>query len=260
MNAPEQLDGRGFLVSGGTRGLGRALVLTVAARGGRVVFCGRPGSEDVAQGVLEEAASAGNEGRVFFAAADVSCEEDVERLFDFAVDKIENLHVLVNNAAIIEDQLLISTSLEDWNRVMGVNLRGAFLTSRRAIEEFMAGGEGGRIVNVSSISANGSAGQASYAASKSALLSLTRSIAKEYGRRGILCNAVVPGYLETDMTKAFSADARQARERLSPHLRFGKPAEVVEAILFLASAQSSYVNGDTIHVSGAVQDVPELRS
>ena len=107
--------------------------------------------------------------------------------------EIDDLNVLVNNAAIVEDQLLISTSLEDWNKVMGVNLRGAFLACRRAIEEFMAGGEGGRIVNVSSIGANGSAGQASYAASKSALLSLTRSIAKEYGRRGISCNSVVPG-------------------------------------------------------------------
>lgn len=259
MSNAEEFDGQGFLVTGGTRGLGRSLVLTAAQRGARVVFCGRPGSESKARAVVERAARAGHEDRVFFTPADVSCEEDVEKLFDFAVDRIKDLNVLVNNAAITEDQLLISTSLEDWNKVMAVNLRGAFLTCRRAIEEFMAGGEGGRIVNVSSIAANGSAGQASYAASKSALLSLTRSIAKEYGRRGISCNSVVPGYLETEMTDAFSADARKIRERLSPHRRFGTPEEVVEAILFLASAESSFVNGDTLFVSGAVQDVPELR-
>ena len=191
---------------------------------------------------------------------DVSREEDIERLFDFAMEKLDALHVLVNNAGILHDKLLVSTSLEEWNEVMAVNLRGVFLATRRAIEEFMAGGEGGRIVNVSSIAANGSAGQASYSASKAGLLSLTRAVAKEYGRRNIACNAVVPGYLETEMTDSFSDEARRARERLSPHRRFGATDEVIEAILYLASSEASYVTGDALYVAGAVRDVPELRS
>lgn len=245
-----------WLITGGTRGLGRALVLAVAADGGQVVFCGR--SQDAGAAVCAAATEAGDGERVHFVAADVSLEADVEALFDAALERMGGLDVLVNNAAVLRDQLLISTDLADWNAVLGVNLRGPFLTSRRAVMELIADG-GGAIINVGSIAGNGSAGQAAYAASKAGLLSLTRSLAKEYGRRGIRCNAVVPGYLETEMTEAFSADGRAARERLSPHRRFGRPEEVVAAIRFLASADASFVNGDALYVAGAVRDVPELR-
>ncbi len=250
--------GRGVIVTGGTRGLGRELVHAFTAGGAAVVFCGRPGSEDAAAEVIR-AAPGDESNRPLFVAADVSQEGDVERLFDLATGHLPSIDILVNNAATSRDQLLIQTSLEDWNAVLAVNLRGPFLTAQRAVEEFLAGGTGGRIVNVGSIAGNGSTGQAAYAASKSALLSLTRSIAKEYGRRGIYANAVVPGYLETEMTASFSEAGRRAREHLSPERRFGRPEEVVETILFLASEEASFVNGDAVYVAGAVRDVPDLR-
>ncbi len=261
MSGAARFEGRGFVVTGGTRGLGRAIVLGAAAEGASVVFCGRAASEGAAAEVVAaaDAAAAGAGARVSFVAADVSVEADVERLFDAAVDRLPRLDVLVNNAGILRDRLLIETSLDEWNEVLAVNLRGAFLCARRAIEEILASGAGGRIVNVSSIVAGGATGQAAYAASKAALLSLTRSIAKEYGRRGIACNAVVPGYLETDMVAALSPEARRARELLSPERRFGRPEEVAEAVLFLASADASFVNGDALYVAGAVRDLPDLR-
>lgn len=251
-----RFEGRGFVVTGGTRGVGRAIVLGAAAEGATVVFCGRPGSERVAEEVVAAAGEAAP--RVSFVAADVSREADVDRLFDEAVGRLPQVDVLVNNAGIARDRLLIETSLDEWNEVLAVNLRGPFLCARRAIDEFLGSG-GGRIVNVSSIIANGSVGQAAYAASKAALISLTRSIAKEYGRRGIACNAVVPGFLETDMVASMTGDARRARERLSPERRFGRPEEAAEAVLFLASSDASFVNGDALYVAGAVRDVPELR-
>jgi 3-oxoacyl-[acyl-carrier protein] reductase len=259
---PAPWTGRGVVVTGGTRGLGRALVTTLARRGARVVFCGRAASEAAGREVEAEAAAAANEagsgGAAWFVAADVSSEPDVERLFDQAAERFDRLDLLVNNAGILGDGLLLSTTLDTWNQVMATNLRGAFLCTRRAIDELLGGG-GGRIVNVSSIAANGSVGQAAYAASKSAILSFTRSVAKEYGRRGIACNAVVPGWLDTDMTTSFAAEARRAREELSPHRRFGRADEVVEAILFLGGEEASFVNGDALYVAGAVRDVPPLR-
>ncbi len=254
-----KFESKGFLVTGGTRGVGRAIVLAAAAEGANVVFCGRPGSEVAAEQVLAAADPLNARGRVFYLPADVSQELEVERLFDFALQKLPGLHAVVNCAGIIKDRLLIEISLAEWQEVLHTNLRGPFLVSRRAVEEFLAGGEGGRIVYISSIAANGSTGQASYAASKSALISFTRSLAKEYGPRGILCNTIVPGYLDTEMTAAFSAEGRRARELLSPHRRFGRPEEVAEAVLFLASEQASFVNGDALYVSGAVRDVPDLR-
>ena len=255
--SPEGFSGQGFIVTGGTRGLGRAIVLAAAERGAHVVFCARPGAEEMAAKVIADSGAA---GRVLFVAANASIAEEVDRLFDAAMDFLPALTVVVNNAAIVLNKLLIETSLEEWNEVAAVNLRGPFLVSQRAVEEFILGGDGGRIINVSSIAANGSTGQAAYAASKSGLIALTRSVAKEYGKRGILCNAVVPGYLESDMTNSFSAEGRAVREQLSPMRRFGRLAEVVEAVFFLASGEASFVNGDALYVSGTVRDVPDLRS
>ncbi len=247
----QRLEGKRFLVTGGTRGIGRAVVLEAAARGATVVFCGRDPVEGAA--VVKQGGA-----KVSFVAADLSDEAAVERLFDAAVDQLGAIDVLVNNAGIAHDALLVQTSLADWNRVLGVNLRAPFLLCRRAVEDMLSS-DGGRIVNVASFASNGLAGQAAYAASKSALLSLTRSIAKEYGKKGIACNAVVPGFIETEMISHFDEEARQARARLSPHARLGQATEVAEAILFLASDDAAFVTGDFLYVAGAVRDVPPLR-
>jgi 3-oxoacyl-[acyl-carrier protein] reductase len=240
--------GKGMIVTGGTRGIGRAVVLEAADDGATVVFCGR--DAEAARAVVAEGGD-----RVSFVPADVTREEDVERLFDEAERRLPRIDVVINNAGVAHDALLVNTSLADWKRVLDVNLRGPFLVCRRAVDELHAAG-GGRIVNVASFAASGLVGQAAYAAAKSALLSLTRSIAKEVGRRGISCNAVVPGFIDTDMVAGLSDEARQARAHLTPEQRLGQATEVAEAILFLASDEASFVTGDVLYVAGAVRDVP----
>lgn len=260
MNPASAFEGRGFVVTGGTRGLGKSIVLAAARLGANVLFCGRPDSSASGDDVLAEAEAAGAKGRVSYIAADVAKESDVDSLFEAAADRLPSLNVVINNAGIRKDRLLVETSLSDWNDVLAVNLRGPFLVSRRAVEELLMNEEGGRIINISSVTARGAVGQASYAASKAALLSLTRCIAKEYGRRKILCNAVVPSYLESEMTAEFQGDARRARENLSPQRRFGRVDEVADSVMFLASEDSSFVNGDALFVSGAIWDFPDFRS
>ncbi len=245
-------DGQRWLVTGGTRGLGRELVATVAGEGGQVVCCGRA-APDAAFDELDRRIAA----RIHAVTADVSREADVERLFDEAVDRLDGLDVVVNNTGIAHDRLLVDTTLEEWNHVLDVNVRGVFCAMRRAVEEFLAQG-GGQIVNVGSIAANGIVGQGAYAASKSALHSMTRAVAKEYGPRNIRCNTVVPGYFHTDMTASLAWARRRHIEDLSPERRFASASEVIEAILFLASSEASFVTGDELWVSGAVRDVPGL--
>lgn len=255
---PYRFERRGFVVTGGTRGIGRAVVLGAAAGGAQVVFCGREGSAAAGAEVEESARAAG--GTAWFVPADLTVEDDVERLFDRAAQLLPAIDVVVNNAGATRDGLLVQTTLADWEFVLRTNLRGPFLVSRRAVGEMLGQGEGGRIVNVASFTAGGLVGAASYAASKSALLSLTRSVAKEYGRRGITCNAVVPGFVDTEMTTGYDPAARDRLARISPYGRFGRPEEVAEAILFLASDGASYVTGDAVYVSGAVREVPRMPS
>lgn len=249
-----RFNGKGLVVTGGTRGIGRAIVLGAVADGARVAFCGR--SESASVGAEVEAAARAVGGQARFVPADVAVEADIERLFDVAVEWLGEVHVVVNNAGVTRDSLLVQTTLEDWRHVLDVNLRGPFLTCRRAVDEMLP--QGGRIVNVASFTANGLAGAVSYAASKSALLSLTRSVAKEYGRCRIFCNAVVPGFVETDMTTGYPLAAREALAQLSPYGRFGLAEEVAETVLFLASDEASFVTGDAVYVAGAVRDVPRI--
>ncbi len=192
-----------------------------------------------------------------FVIADISREDDVDRLFDEAVQHMGGVDVVVNNAGILSDGLLVDTTLDEWNRVLSVNVRGAFLVMRRAVEEFVAEG-GGRIVNVASAAANGLVGQGVYAASKSALISMSRAVAKEYGSRNIRCNAVVPGFFDTDMTASLDPKRRKFYEDLAPERRFATASEVVHAILFLASHDASFVTGDELWISNSARDVPRM--
>jgi 3-oxoacyl-[acyl-carrier protein] reductase len=245
-----RFEGQGLLVTGGTRGIGRAVVLGAVAEGARVVFCGR----DAAAGrQVEEAAG----GAATLVLADVTVEADVERLYDEAGERLPRIDAVVNNAGVAHGALLVDTSLADWQRVLAVNLRGPFLSCRRAVEEMLGQG-GGRIVNVSSFAAHGLVGEAAYAAAKAGLISMTRSIAKEVGRARIAVNAVVPGFIDTEMLAGLSEPARRARAHLGPERRLGTAEEVARAILFLASADAAFVTGDVLYVSGGVREVPRL--
>lgn len=187
--------------------------------------------------------------------ADVSLEEDVDRLFDEAVEHMGGVDVVVNNAGVSSDNLLVNTTLDEWNRALSINVRGAFLVMRRATEELVSEG-GGRIVNVASAAANGLVGQGAYAATKSALIAMSRAVAKEYGSRNIRCNAVVPGFFDTDMTEGLQPERRKFYEDLASERRFATVSEVVHAILFLASQEASFVTGDELWITSSARDVP----
>jgi 3-oxoacyl-[acyl-carrier protein] reductase len=237
-----------------------------AQRGAHVVFCDRPEREAEGDRVMSAARGAGAVGRVAFLAADVSREEDVDRLFDVALEQLSGCHVLINNVentAVHAEKSLVETPLADWNEVLAANLRQPFWLSRRAVEEFLASGEGGRIVHIASAVANGPTAGASYAASQTALHAFIRSVAKEYGRRGIACNGVVIwGYPEGEMTGAVNPLGQRALDPQPAHRLLSQPELVfsqversaAEATLFLASNEASFVNGEVLHVTGDAQN------
>jgi len=248
---PGRFEGQGWIVTGGLRGIGRAIVEAAAREGAMVATCGRTPVE-----TLVPVSGAAHQPTHFL--ADVRDEAQVDTLFDSVADVLGGIHVVINNAGVQCNKLLVDMELADWNTVLDTNVQGPFLMCRRAIEHFLSEGNAGSIVNIASFAANGLVGEAAYSASKSALLSLTRSVAKEWGRRGIRCNAVVPGFTDTGMTDMLDADARRARARLSPHNRFARGSEVADAVLFLASEDAAFVTGDALYVAGAVRDVPRL--
>lgn len=250
-----EFQGQVVLVTGGSRGIGRAIVLAAAAAGAKVAFCARtlgPGTDEVVL-AAEQLAGTGN---VLAVAADVSSEEDVEAFFDAVIDRFDQVDVVVNNAGINRDALLVQASVEDFDDVMATNLTGPFLICRRAVEEFMAQGGGGRIVSISSMSAHGARSQSVYAASKGGLLGLTRTIAKEYGHKGVVANLVTVGFVETDLTSDIDPSVRQQVITATPLRRTGRPADIASVVLFLASARASYLNGEVVNATGGLLEVP----
>jgi 3-oxoacyl-[acyl-carrier protein] reductase len=185
-------------------------------------------------------------------ACDVSDADAVEALFTSIQADLGTPTVLVNNAGVNRDTLLMRMKEEDWDRVLDVNLKGAFLCIR-AVTRPMMKARYGRIVNISSvIGQTGAAGQANYAASKAGLFGLTMSVAKELGARGITCNAVAPGFIETDMTESLPAEMREMVVKTAPAGRLGLPADIAPAVLFLASEDAAYVTGQTLTVDGGL--------
>ncbi len=248
--ARDPLTGQGFVVSGGTWGVGRAVVIEAARRGANVVFCGCAASDEDGAEVIAEAHSAGGTGQVTFVPVDLSTESGVDHLFDVALELLPALHVAIHNVPVTtkpDARPLIDLSLSDWNSVLAVDLRQPFLFSRRAIQEFLAAGEGGRIVHV--VPATAEASSASFMASHTALLALVRSIAKEYGRRSIACNAVaIENNRETNLANSVNAGEPFDQELLAVHQRPPWPAAVAEVVLFLASAEASFVSGAVLRV------------
>jgi 3-oxoacyl-[acyl-carrier protein] reductase len=237
------------LVTGGARGIGGACSLALARLGATVIinYCR---SKDAAERLQEEIAGAGGQARTF--QADVSKPDEVEAMFAFLRREYARLDILVNNAGIIRDTLLLLMKLDDWQSVQDVNVTGTFLCTRCAVE-MMLRQHGGKIITIASASAvSGGRGQTNYAASKGALVSFTRASAVELGRKGIQINAVLPGIIETDMSKAIRERAGEALLERIPVRRFGQPSEVASLVAFLASEESNYIIGQAISIDGGL--------
>jgi 3-oxoacyl-[acyl-carrier protein] reductase len=243
------LSGKTALVSGGARGIGAAISRALGAAGARVVINFNKSGEK-AEKVRDELRSDGFEAEIF--QADVSEPAQVEKLFEFVKGCAGQLDILVNNAGVIRDTLLLTMSTGDWKKVHDVNLTGAFLMTRMAAE-LMVPKHRGKIVNIASVSGiRGGRGQTNYASAKGGLIAFTRACAVELAPKGIQVNAVLPGFIETEMsTRAMRRAGETILERIPAH-RFGSPQEVANLVVFLASDMSEYVTGQAIPVDGGL--------
>jgi 3-oxoacyl-[acyl-carrier protein] reductase len=241
------LDGQSAIVTGASRGIGRAIAVELARDGARVLVNyhqRREEAEEVASCIRKEG------GTAEIMAGDVSSEQDIRALVEFAVRKFGGVDILICNAGVTRDQLLGAMKLEDWNFVLDTNLRGVFLAIREVLPHMMSK-RWGNIIALSSISADkGGRGHANYVASKGAINALVRSLAVELAPRGIRVNAVAPGIICTEMTNRIRAFAEQELKSQIPLKRFGEPREVARAVCFLVSAEASYITGEVLHVTG----------
>ena len=238
------LSNRVALVTGSTRGIGRAIAGQLAECGARVAIVGRDLAR--AEAVAEEI----GEARGF--ACDVSDVASVTALVGDVEKAFGSLDILVNTAGLTRDNILLRLTDDDWDAVLDANLRGAFAATRAATRGMMKR-RWGRIINIASVvGITGNKGQANYAASKAGLIGFTKSVAKEYASRNILVNAVAPGFIETDMTAAMTDEARQALSGTIPLERLGKPADIAAVVAFLASEYAAYITGQTVVVDGGM--------
>jgi 3-oxoacyl-[acyl-carrier protein] reductase len=250
---PSSLDltGRRAIVTGASRGIGRAIAETLATRGATVVVNYRAG-EAAAREVCDAIAAAG--GTAHAIGFDVADAAAVEAGMKAAIDALGGLEILVNNAGISIDALIMRAAAADFDATMATNLRGAFLCSKIAARHLLKAKERGRIVNLSSVvGEQGNPGQSMYAASKAGVIGLTKSLARELAGRGITVNAVTPGYIATDMTAAaLTGDAQAQLLSRIPLGRVGQPQEIAEAVAFLASDAAAYVTGHVMRVNGGL--------
>ncbi len=239
------LGGKTAFVTGSTRGIGRAIAEAMDRAGAKVAIVGRDGATaaEVARAVGERAAGFG---------CDVTSAAAIEAALAAAEQRLGPIDILVNNAGVTRDNILLRLTEEDWDAVLDANLRAAFHTMRLVLKGMMKR-RSGRIVNISSIvGLTGNKGQANYAASKAGLIGLTKSVAKEYASRGVLVNCVAPGFIETDMTRGLPEAARAALLEGIALGRLGRPDDVADAVLFLASDLASYITGQTLVVDGGM--------
>ena len=243
------LAGKVAIVTGGSRGIGRAASLALAEAGAHVLVNYRT-NEEAAEETLQRVRDAGGSGEAL--GFDVADPESVDQSIKEAAKRLGRIDILVNNAGISIDQLLLRVSPKDLEMTWATNVNGALYCAKACIRSMMRN-KWGRIINLSSVVAeSGNAGQVVYSSSKAALLGMTRTLAREYASRGVTVNAVAPGFIETDMTADLPDAARQGIIDRTPLGRIGRPEEVAAAVVFLASEEASYITGQVVRVNGGM--------
>ena len=243
-----ELEGRVSLVTGASRGIGKAIALKLASLGSKVAVNYRE-REAEANSVIEAIASQGG-GEAIAIKADVADTEAVKAMVEQVTDRWGSIDILVNNAGITRDTLVLRMGDKDWDEVIDTNLRGAYLCTKFALRS-MIRQRRGRIINISSIAGvMGNPGQSNYAASKGGLIAFTKSVAREIGSRNITVNAVAPGFIVTDMTDKLPSERKESVRAIIPLQRFGEPEDVAELVAFLASEKAGYITGQVICIDG----------
>ena len=246
---PINLQGEIALVTGASRGIGAAIADALAAAGAKVI--GTATSESGAAAISARMAAHGGVGRVL----DVGSSESVDALVESIAKEFGAIGILVNNAGITRDGLLMCMKDEDWDAILNTNLSSIYRTSKAAMRGMMKARKG-RIISIASvIGVMGNAGQANYAAAKAGIIGFSKSLAKEIGSRGITVNVVAPGFIETDMTRALPEDNKKTMMDAIALGRFGAPEDIANAVLFLASPMAAYITGETLHVNGGMHMV-----
>lgn len=243
------MKGKTALVTGGSRGIGKEIALGLATRGCNVAIT-YISSEEVAQKVVDELTKLGV--KAVAVKADTGNQEQVEAMVKQVDESLGRIEILVNNAGITRDNLLIRMNEDDWDQVMQTNLKGAFLTTKAVVRGMMKN-RYGKIINISSVvGVMGNAGQANYSASKAGLIGLTKSTAKELASRGIRVNAIAPGFIKTDMTDSLKEDIIQEMLKSIPLGYLAEPKEISNLVNFLASEDSDYITGQVIQIDGGM--------
>lgn len=243
------LKGKNTLITGGSRGIGAAIVKTFAENGAHVAFTYRSSKVEAEQLIQSLGKT---EGKVIAISSDASNFEAANQLVNEVVKELGGIDILINNAGITKDTLLLRMTEEQWDQVIEVNLKSVFNLTKHSIRPMMKSG-GGSIINISSVvGITGNAGQSNYAASKAGIFGFTKSIAKEMGSRNIRCNAIAPGFIETEMTDELNEETKSAYLANIPLKRLGKAEEVADLCVFLASDNASFISGQTISICGAM--------
>ena len=243
------LQGKTAVITGSGRGIGKAIAMKLAGYGANIVINDIP-SSDYADETCEEIKALGVDCIVV--KGDVRNADDVKALVDTALEKFGKIDIFVNNAGVTRDGLMLRMSEQDWDLVMDINLKGAF-NCTKAVARPMMKAKGGAIINIASVvGVMGNAGQANYSASKAGLIGLTKTTAKEFAKKGIRCNAVAPGFIDSDMTAKLSDEVKQQYFDAIPMSKFGETSDVADVVAFLASDMSKYVTGQVINVDGGL--------
>lgn len=243
------LKGKTAIVTGGSRGIGKAVALKFAELGADIAVVATSNGE-AAQQTLEQLNDMGIKANLYI--CDISKSDQVKETVDNIVADFGKVDILINNAGITKDGLLMGMPEDDIDRVIDVNLKGTMYMTKALIRPFMKK-RSGNIINISSVvGLMGNAGQSNYVASKAGVIGLTKTIAKEYAARGIRCNAIAPGYIVTDMTGELNETTSENIKKMIPVGRFGQPEDIANAVAFLASDMSSYITGEVIKVDGGM--------